>query len=92
MRALLHAPTKSAMQSGLGRVGPWVLQPLGGQPGEPEPVMGWVPARGTADEVRLAFPTRDGALAFAARAGWAVVALPAQARRVVPRNFDQTIR
>jgi len=43
-------------------------------------------------QVRLSFDTSDAAVAFAQEKGWAYNLLPAQSKRVKPRNFSDNFK
>lgn len=66
-RAVIHCPAPSVMQGGRRRVAEWVLE------FEPrarpfiEPLMGWTGSTDTLLQVRLRFPTREAAIAYADR-------------------------
>jgi len=66
-RAVIHCPAPSVMQGGRCRVAEWVLE------FEPrarpfiEPLMGWTGGTDTLAQVRLRFPNREAAIAYANR-------------------------
>jgi hypothetical protein len=68
MRARIYFPPKSAMQS--GRAGrEWVLHYDSAAQERPDPLMGWIGGGDTQAQVRLFFPTREEAIAYAERNG-----------------------
>lgn len=66
-RAVIHCPAPSVMQGGRCRVAEWILE------FEPrarpfiEPLMGWTGGTDTLSQVRLRFPNREAAIAYANR-------------------------
>ena len=56
---------KSAMQSGRAGAGRWVLEGETEGHRAPDSLMGWTGGTGTAGQVRLVFPGREQAVAFA---------------------------
>lgn len=93
MKVRIYKPSKNAMQSGRGgRAGQWVLEYETVTPRRPEPLMGWASSSDTLNQVVLKFPTKEEALAFAARHGWQAVVAPGHDRRVVPRNYGDNFR
>ena len=66
MRARIYQPPKSAMQSGRANT-EWVLAYSSDSPERPEPLMGWIGGGDTQAQVRLNFPTKDDAIAYAER-------------------------
>ena len=66
MRARIYLPPKSAMQS--GRAGhEWVLHYDSDAPERADRLMGWIGGGDTQSQVRLWFPTREEAVAYAER-------------------------
>ena len=69
MQVRIYQPSKSAMQSGRGKTHDWVLEYEIATPRRAEPLMGWIASGDTLNQVRLKFPTKDEAVAFAERKG-----------------------
>ena len=68
MRARIYQPPKSVMQS--GRAGPeGVLSYDSAAPERADRLMGWIGGGDTQAQVRLNFPTREEAVAYAERNG-----------------------
>ncbi|MDE2006452.1 MAG: ETC complex I subunit [Rhodospirillales bacterium] len=67
MRARLHQPPKSAMQSGRAGTDRWLLEFESDTPRRADPLMGWIGGADTQTQVRLWFPTKEDALAYAER-------------------------
>lgn len=57
------------MQSGQARTKLWLLEFEPEKPREIEPLMGWTSSGDTRQQVRLAFDTREEAIAYATRQG-----------------------
>jgi hypothetical protein len=87
MKARIYQPSKSATQSGRGRLAHWVLEYELESKRAPEPVMGWTASGDTLNQVCLEFPTREDAIAYAERKGWDYSAAEAHMRIVTPRNY-----
>jgi ETC complex I subunit conserved region len=91
MRARIYQPAKTATQSGTAKAQGWVLEyePEGAR--GIDPLMGWTSSGDMNAQVRLRFPTREAAEAYAAEKGIeTVVSLP-QARKanVRPRGYGE---
>src|ERR1035438_3101773 len=68
MRARIYQPPKSAMQS--GRAGlEWELTYASDAPERADRLMGWIGGGDTQAQVRLTFPTKEEAVAYAERNG-----------------------
>lgn len=89
MKAKIYKPAKSAMQSGPGAAGgaEWVLEYELQTPRRPEDLMGWTSSADTLNQVRLRFPSREAAVAFAEGNGLAYTLTPAHHKIVRPRSY-----
>jgi hypothetical protein len=87
IRARLYKPTKNAMQSGRAGQGEWVLEYEITTPRRVEPLMGWISADDTLNEVALRFHTREEAVAFAEKNNIDVTIDAPPPRRVTPRSY-----
>ena len=86
MRARIYQPPKSAMQSGRANT-EWLLTYDSESPERPEPLMGWIGGGDTQAQVRLSFPTKEDAIAYADRNAIPYdLELPRE-RRVRPRAY-----
>jgi len=61
-------------------------------PLRPDPLMGWIGSGDTQAQVRLSFPTRDEAVAYAEKQGIAFNLEIAQPRRVKPKAYADNFR
>lgn len=57
------------MQSGKARTDEWVLEFESSRPKRPDPLTGWSGGADPQEQVRLSFPDRDAAMAYAERNG-----------------------
>jgi hypothetical protein len=64
-RARIYRPTRTATQQGDAQSQDWVLDFDPSQPRVREPLMGWVSSGDTRTQVRLRFPTKEEAVAYA---------------------------
>ena len=64
-------------QSGRARDGRWTLEFEREQPLRPDPLTGWSGSGDTKTQVRLTFPTKDEAVAYATAKGFAIHVVPA---------------
>ena len=63
-KAKIYIPTKTAMQSGRGKLKKWVLEFETKDPSI-NPLMGWENSTDTLEEVTLKFPSKDQAIEYA---------------------------
>ena len=69
MPAVIYQQPKSAMQSGKAKTDTWVLEFERSEALRPDPLMGWAGSGDTQAQVRLNFPTKDAAKAYAEKYG-----------------------
>ncbi len=83
MRARIYQPARSAMQSGTAKTHEWLLELEGQSPKKRDPLMGWSGSKGTKEQVKLRFETKDEAIQYAMDKGWDfdVVDLPERKRK-----------
>ncbi|MEQ8388038.1 MAG: ETC complex I subunit [Alphaproteobacteria bacterium] len=83
MKLHIYAPARTATQSGKAQTGHWVAEFVPERPRSQDPLMGWTSSADTTQQVRLRFPSREEAIAFAEREGYAYVA--DEVKRPTPR-------
>jgi len=69
MTARIYKPAKTAMQSGHAKAKNWVLDYEPDEPRVVESLMGWTSSSDMKSQVRLRFPTKEEAVAYAERHG-----------------------
>ena len=69
MRARIYQPPKNAMQSGRAGSDEWVLDYEMAARRQADPLMGWSGSTDTQAQIRLRFPTKEEAVAYATKNG-----------------------
>ena len=69
MSAIIYQTPKSAMQAGKAKTDLWVLEFEQSEARKPDPLMGWTGSGDTQAQVKLTFPTKDAAKAYAEKYG-----------------------
>ena len=87
MKARIYKPVKNAMQAGRANTSEWVLEYELETPRRPEPLMGWVAAGDTLNQVRIKFITKEAAVAFAEKEGLDYTVNETQPRKVKPQSY-----
>jgi len=67
--ARILRPAKTAMSSGTARTKNWILEFEPATKREAEPLMGWISAEDTLNQIRLSFATLEEARAYAHKYG-----------------------
>src|SRR5579863_3481351 len=89
MLARIYLPAKTAMQSGRANTREWLLEFEPASARAPDPLMGWTLSSDMNGQVRVAFDTREEAVAYAQRHGIAFEVLtPPQHKRTVKAYAD----
>ena len=92
MVARIYKPTKTAMQSGDARTKDWVLEYEPEAPREIDPLMGWTSSGDMRSQVRLAFATKEEAIAYAERNGIAYSIAEPKPRSAVRKAYSDNFR
>ncbi|WP_125910995.1 ETC complex I subunit [Granulibacter bethesdensis] len=92
MRARIYQTPKSAMQSGRARSHVWMLVYTAEQKRTPDALMGWIGGAETQTQVRLRFPTRDAAIAYADANGIDYEVETAHGRKVRPKQYSDNFK
>ena len=69
MQARIYKRPKNAMQSGKAQTEQWVLDFVPAEAKKPDPLMGWAGSGDTRRQLRLKFPSKEAAVAYAAKYG-----------------------
>lgn len=92
MSVRIYKPSKTAMQSGEGRTKEWVLEyDIFGQR-EIEPLMGWTTSTDTRQQVRLVFPTKEDAIAYAVRQGLEYTVVEPTPRKPLRKSYADNFK
>ena len=89
MLARIYRPARTAMQSGKAKTKEWLLEFEPASARVSDPLMGWTVSTDMNGQVRLAFDTRDEAIAYAQRHGIAFELLASsEHRRIIKAYAD----
>ena len=93
MPVRIFKPARSAMQSGQGKTGQWILEHEAAQPRTVDPLMGWTSSNDMRQQVKLTFETKEEAIAYCEREGLAYSVLPeAPAGRAVKKSYSDNFK
>lgn len=93
MQVRIYRPAKTAMQSGKANSQAWVLEYEPAAPKKADALMGWLGSTDTTQQLRLKFPTKDEAVAYAVRKGLDFqVVEPATHKPAAPKNYADNFR
>jgi hypothetical protein len=92
MLARIYRPAKNAMQSGRARSETWVLEYEPEAPYGRDPLMGWTTMKDMRRQVKMRFPDRESAIAFAERHGIPYRVMPVQEARPKQKSYADNFR
>ena len=92
MRARIYQPPKNAMQSGRAHLDEWLLEYEPAERRQADPLMGWIGSADTQAQVRLRFPSKEEAIAYAEKHGIAFDVEIANTRRVKPKAYADNFK
>jgi hypothetical protein len=91
-QARIYQPSKTAMQSGKAGTRKWRLEYEQATPRHPEPLMGWISAGDTLNQVHLRFDTLEEAQAFAKKHGLDYVVIEPHEPVFKPKSYADNFR
>lgn len=92
MRVRIYRPSKTVMQSGRANTQRWVLEFEPSERRRLEPLMGWTSSGDTRGQVRLAFDSKEEAIAFAERHAYAYSVEEPRHPAVRPKSYADNFR
>ena len=87
MLARIFRPARSAMQSGKAKTKVWMLEFAPASARLSDPLMGWTTSTDMKGQVRLAFDTREEAVAYATRHGIPFEVLVENEFKAIPKAY-----
>ncbi|MDE3015486.1 MAG: ETC complex I subunit [Pseudomonadota bacterium] len=91
-KARIYRPDKTAMQSGKAGMKEWLLEFSPDQPSPVDSLMGWNGMTDMKQEIRLYFPTKDAAVAYAKKRGIPHEVYDPNTRRQVAKAYADNFK
>lgn len=88
----IYQPCRTAMQQGTAKTRSWLVEFEAGSPRTRDALMGWTSSGDTRTQLRLRFPTRDEAVAYAERNGLDFEVIEPKARRPKLKSYAENFR
>ena len=85
-KAKIYIPSKTAMQSGLGKLDKWIIEFKTKNTGV-NPLMGWESSTDTLSELKLEFSTKELAIDYAKKNKIKFELIEPQKRKVVKKSY-----
>ena len=87
MEVRIFKPAKTAMQSGRAKTNNWVLEFEPQDAARPDPLMGWTGSADTSKQVRLNFESKEEAISYAKKHGYAYTVQEERSRAIKPKAY-----
>ena len=92
MQARIFQRPKNAMQSSKALTDQWILEFAPAEAKKPDPLMGWAGSGDTRRQLRLKFPSKDAAVAYAAKHGIDAVVHQPPPRKLTLQAYADNFR
>ena len=86
-KAKIYKPTKTAMQSGLGKNDKWIVEYIAKKPGI-NPLMGWESSTDTLSELKLEFSTKESAIDYAKKNKIIFEVIEPKQRKIFKKSYS----
>ena len=86
-KAKIYKPTKTVMQSGLGKNDKWIIEYITKNPGI-NPLMGWESSTDTLSELKLEFSTKESAINYAKRNKIIFEVIETKERKIFKKSYS----
>ncbi len=83
----IYRPSRTAMQSGRGKLKKWLIEYEPQSARIPESLMGWISSKDTLNQVKLSFDTIEEAIDYAEKRGWEYTLQEVQTKKIKPRTY-----
>ena len=90
--ARIYQRPKNAMQSGKARTDHWQLEFEPGEPKKADALTGWAGSGDTREQLQLAFPTAEAAVAYCEKQGWNYTLIPAPEKTLKLQSYADNFR
>jgi len=85
-KAKIYIPTKTAMQSGRGKIKKWILE-FESRDSHTSPLMGWETSDDTLGEIKLEFSSKEKAIKYARQNNIDFTLIEARPRKFVIKSY-----
>ena len=86
IKAKIFKPTKTAMQSGLGKTNKWIIEYITKNPGI-NPLMGWESSSDTLSELKLEFSSKELAIEYAKKNKINYEIIDSNERKIIKKSY-----
>ena len=87
MTIKIYKPSKTSMQSGLGKTKQWIAEYISESPKVKDNLMGWNSSLDTKSQIKIFFDSKDKAISWAKKNNFQFEVLTPQIKKIIPKNY-----
>ena len=88
MTIKIYKPSKSSMQSGLGKTKQWIAEYIDEKDKIKDTLMGWNSSLDTKEQIKIFFETKDQAIVWAKNNNEQFIVIEPKERKIKPKNYS----
>ena len=88
MTIKIYKPSKSSMQSGLGKTNKWLAEYIDEKDKIKDTLMGWNSSLDTKEQIKMFFETKDQAISWAKNNNEQFIVIEPKERKIKPKNYS----
>jgi len=87
MTIKIYKPSKSSMQSGLGKTKLWLAEYISEKDKTKDSLMGWNSSLDTKEQIKIFFETKEQAIEWAKKNNEQYIVIEPKERKIKPKNY-----
>ena len=87
MTIIIYKPSKSSMQSGLGKTKQWLAEYISEKDKTKDSLMGWNSSSDTKEQIKIFFDTKEQAIEWSKKNNEQFVVIEPKERKIKPKNY-----
>ena len=87
MTIKIYKPTKSSMQSGLGKTKKWLAEYIIETDKVKDTLMGWNSSTDTKEQIKMFFDTKEQAMEWSKKNNQQFIVIEPKERKIKPKNY-----
>ncbi len=84
----IYQPTKTAMQSGRGKIKKWIVEYVSNEIPEKDPLMGWNSSNDSKSQIKIYFDNKESAIEWVKKNNYQFEIIENQVRKIKPKNYS----
>ena len=87
MTIKIYKPSKSSMQSGLGKTKQWLAEYISEKDKTKDLLMGWNSSSDTKEQIKIFFDTKEQAIEWSKKNNEQFIVIEPKERKIKPKNY-----